>query len=128
MFLIVLYTIFSNISNYPSHLELKIRSIQIVVITSFVVISNIGIKRVYCIFNFNFRDAVLISMLNSSTSIFAGFVIFSVIGFMANEQQLPVSEVAASGKSYMICVILSQIVLFYAHCFTSFSSVQTVSF
>lgn len=43
------------------------------------------------------KDAVLISILNSSTSMFAGFVIFSVIGFMAQEQQIPVSEVAASG-------------------------------
>nr|BAO20820.1 GABA transporter1 [Bathymodiolus septemdierum] len=44
-----------------------------------------------------YKDAMMISLLNSCTSIFAGFVIFSVIGFMAHEQNQPVSEVAASG-------------------------------
>ncbi|XP_041350138.1 sodium- and chloride-dependent GABA transporter 1-like isoform X2 [Gigantopelta aegis] len=44
-----------------------------------------------------YKDAVLISCLNSSTSVFAGFVIFSVVGFMAKEQQKPVSKVVASG-------------------------------
>ncbi|KAL3851625.1 hypothetical protein ACJMK2_015358 [Sinanodonta woodiana] len=44
-----------------------------------------------------YKDAVFVSILNSSTSMFAGFVIFSVIGFMANQQQIPVSQVAASG-------------------------------
>ncbi|CAG2229041.1 GAT1 [Mytilus edulis] len=44
-----------------------------------------------------YRDACMISVLNSFTSMFSGFVIFSVVGFMAHEQNKPVSEVAASG-------------------------------
>ena len=49
MFLGALNTVFLNISNYLTHFELKNRSIQIVVITTFVVISSAGIKRFDCI-------------------------------------------------------------------------------
>lgn len=41
--------IFLKISNYPSHIAVTIRSIQIIVIMSSVYISNVAIKRADCI-------------------------------------------------------------------------------
>ncbi|KAK5646532.1 hypothetical protein RI129_004996 [Pyrocoelia pectoralis] len=42
-------------------------------------------------------DAILVPILNSGTSIFAGFVVFSILGFMAHKTGLPVSTVATGG-------------------------------
>ncbi|XP_019647388.1 PREDICTED: sodium- and chloride-dependent glycine transporter 2-like [Branchiostoma belcheri] len=44
-----------------------------------------------------YRDAVVISVLNCLTSFYAGFAIFSVLGFMANEMGVKVEEVADTG-------------------------------
>lgn len=42
-------------------------------------------------------DAILVSILDCVTSVFAGLVIFSIIGYMANELQQSVEQVAADG-------------------------------
>ncbi|XP_033107384.1 sodium- and chloride-dependent GABA transporter 1-like [Anneissia japonica] len=44
-----------------------------------------------------YADALIVACVNSGTSIFSGFVIFSVIGYMARTQNKSVSEVADSG-------------------------------
>ncbi|XP_056273176.1 sodium- and chloride-dependent GABA transporter 2 isoform X2 [Pseudoliparis swirei] len=44
-----------------------------------------------------YRDCLSLCFLNSGTSFIAGFAIFSILGFMANEQNVPISEVAESG-------------------------------
>ncbi|XP_074657133.1 sodium- and chloride-dependent glycine transporter 1-like [Tubulanus polymorphus] len=43
------------------------------------------------------RDALIVPFINCGTSIYAGFVIFSVLGFMAHEKHTTVAEVARAG-------------------------------
>lgn len=42
----------------------------------------------------------MLCFLNSATSFVAGFAIFSVLGFMAQEQGIPIAEVAESGRFF----------------------------
>lgn len=45
------------------------------------------------------RDCLSLCFLNSGTSFVAGFAIFSILGFMSYEQNVPISEVAESGEA-----------------------------
>ena len=45
-----------------------------------------------------FRDTMIVCFGNCFTSVFAGFAIFSVLGFMASELGVPVSDVVKSGS------------------------------
>lgn len=54
-----------------------------------------------CVFSLSLsvcRDAFVLAIINSGTSFFAGFVVFSVLGFMAAEQGVDISKVAESGE------------------------------
>ncbi|XP_030049934.1 sodium- and chloride-dependent creatine transporter 1 [Microcaecilia unicolor] len=44
-----------------------------------------------------YKDAFILALINSGTSFFAGFVVFSILGFMATEQGVDISKVAESG-------------------------------
>lgn len=46
---------------------------------------------------FLYRDSIYLCLLNSFTSFVAGFAVFSVLGFMANEQGVDISMVTESG-------------------------------
>ncbi|XP_072361164.1 sodium- and chloride-dependent neutral and basic amino acid transporter B(0+)-like [Scyliorhinus torazame] len=51
-----------------------------------------------------YTDTIIVCVVNCATSVFAGFVIFSVLGHMAHVQGKPVSEVAQSGFGLVFIV------------------------
>jgi len=48
-------------------------------------------------YNNCYKDCVIVATINSSTSLYGGIAIFSILGFMAHEQGVPVSQVAERG-------------------------------
>ncbi|XP_061603794.1 sodium- and chloride-dependent creatine transporter 1-like isoform X3 [Phyllopteryx taeniolatus] len=74
-------------------------------------------------FHYNcYQDAFVLAVINSGTSFFAGFVVFSVLGFMAAEQGVDISKVAESGPglafiAYPKAVTLMPLAPFWAALF-----------
>ncbi len=54
-----------------------------------------------------YRDTYIVCLANSATSIMAGFVIFSAIGYMAHIHNLPVDDIATDGKFVFIFPVIS---------------------
>ena len=42
------------------------------------------------------KNAILLAILNSATSVFAGFVVFMVLGYLAHESETPIEEVSSN--------------------------------
>ncbi|XP_050990606.1 sodium- and chloride-dependent GABA transporter 2-like [Labeo rohita] len=69
-----------------------------------------------------YRDCLWLCLLNSATSLVAGFAVFSVLGFMANRQGVPIEEVAESGPglafiAYPQAVAMMPLPQLWAVCF-----------
>ncbi|XP_060086172.1 sodium- and chloride-dependent creatine transporter 1-like [Ylistrum balloti] len=44
-----------------------------------------------------YRDAIFVACINSGTSLVGGFAVFSVLGFMSKQHNIPISDVANAG-------------------------------
>lgn len=55
-------------------------------------------------YNNFYRDAIFFTLFNSGTSFYGGFLIFSVLGFMAQNQGVEVDKVAKSGPGLAFIV------------------------
>ncbi|XP_020371662.1 sodium- and chloride-dependent GABA transporter 1-like [Rhincodon typus] len=50
------------------------------------------------------KDTLIVAVTNSATSIFAGFVVFSAIGYMSHQYNLPVEDIATDGPGLVYVV------------------------
>lgn len=48
-----------------------------------------------------YRDSLIVALINCGTSVFAGMVIFSVLGYMAHEKRVDIEDVVAGGMKML---------------------------
>ena len=68
---------------------------------------------------FRFRDALITSATNCLTSFLAGFVVFSVLGYMAQEQRRDIADVARQGQGHTMYpsqAVCSAVLLSFVFC------------
>nr|XP_040038347.1 sodium- and chloride-dependent GABA transporter ine [Gasterosteus aculeatus aculeatus] len=90
----------------------KLLSVEVWVNAAAQIFNSIGIgfgslmaMSSYNSFNNNvLKDTLTISIINSATSILAGFVIFSAFGYMSHLQGIPVSDLAVDGPGLVFIV------------------------
>ena len=49
-----------------------------------------------------YRDALLIPLINCFTSVYAGFAVFAVLGFIAQMKNVEVADVADAGNVHFV--------------------------
>uniref|UniRef100_A0A8C2X352 Transporter n=1 Tax=Cyclopterus lumpus TaxID=8103 RepID=A0A8C2X352_CYCLU len=97
----------------------KLLSVEVWVNAAAQIFNSIGIgfgslmaMSSYNSFNNNvLKDALTISIINSVTSILAGFVIFSAFGYMSHLQGIPISDLAVDGPG--LVYILWAVMFFF---------------
>lgn len=67
--------------------------------TSTYIISLFLLLYFFLFISLHFSDALLTSSINSATSFLAGFVIFSVLGYMSCKSGKPIEKVAQEGEA-----------------------------
>lgn len=56
-------------------------------------------------YNYNIlRDSVIVTLANSATSVFSGFVVFAALGYMAQERNLRIEDLAIGGPGLVFVV------------------------